>query len=120
MIKANELGEVISAEIQKLAEETAEHLEEVATQVGKEAVAELKKTSPRRTHNGKHYANGWKSKKQKTKLGTVQVTVYNSTKPHLTHVLEHGHVARNGKRVNGIPHIKPVRDEIEKKLKERL
>lgn len=83
--------------------------------VAKEAVQKLKNTSPKRTGRGKHYANGWAIKRAKPKVaGIVQVTVYNKSKPQLTHLLEHGHMIRNGKggygRSPAHPHIGPVEE----------
>ena len=98
--------------------------------VAKESVRKLKDTSPKRT-GAKHvrkYAEGWRVKRERGPDGIVTATVHNKTNYQLTHLLENGHVIKNGKgeygRTNGIKHIAPVEEwanselplEIERKL----
>ena len=79
--------------------------------VAKECVQKLKNTSPKKTGS---YAKGWAVKRSKGKSGIVDVTVHNKTDYQLTHLLENGHIIRNGKgeygRYNGVKHISPVAD----------
>lgn len=75
--------------------------DQAAVDAAKNAVKELKITSPERT--GK-YARGWTYKKDKT----GSVTVYNRARPGLTHLLEHGHPIRGrGKTATGYAKPKP-------------
>lgn len=99
--------------------------------VAKETVRKLKNTSPKRngTKHVRRYAEGWAIKREKTNTGIQDATVHNKTNYQLTHLLENGHVIRNGKgeygRTNGTKHIAPVEEwasselplEIEKELK---
>ena len=102
----------------------AEYKEEVSASIEKayadkadELVKELKRTSPRDTGD---YAKGWAKKKQRM-AGGVSYLVYNKDKPQITHLLEYGHLKRDGvNRVDGIPHIGPARDKIEKELEEEI
>ena len=93
----------ISAEIAKtLTDEYADAQDEIniaAEDTAKELCANLKASSPKRT--GK-YAKGWAV----THEGNT-FTVHNKTRPTLTHILENGHLKRNGGRVSGQPHIAP-------------
>lgn len=104
---------------------------EAEDKIAKESVRKLKNTSPKR--NGKNhirrYAEGWRVKPVRTNTGIPDVIVHNKTNYQLTHLLENGHVIRNGKgeyrRTNGIKHIAPVEEwanselplEIERELK---
>ena len=96
-------------------------VETVAVKMGQRGAAALREKSAqmfpvkRRKISGK-YAKGWTSTKDGTRLGTV-VTIYNKV-PGLPHLLEYGHVSRNGTgrtfgRVPGHEHIQPVAEEIE-------
>lgn len=75
------------------------------TKTAREAVQQLKNTSPKRTGD---YAKGWSVKK----VGRLTQTIYNKTDWQLTHLLNNGHIVRNkyGEygRVNGDDHIGKV------------
>ena len=79
--------------------------------IAKEAVQKLKNTSPKKTGS---YAKGWAIKREKGRNGIPTVTIHNKTDYQLTHLLENGHIIRNGKgeygRYNGVKHIAPVED----------
>lgn len=92
-------------------EEVAQEIEAAADRRAKEAVKTLKQTSPRSKESHPHYADGWAIKKQKSG-GKLEITIYNRRKPHLTHLLEYGHLKKGGTRVKGIPHIEPVQEQL--------
>lgn len=92
-------------------EEVALEIEAAADRRAKEAVKTLKQTSPRSKESHPHYADGWAIKKQKSG-GKLEITIYNRRKPHLTHLLEYGHLKKGGTRVKGIPHIEPVQEQL--------
>lgn len=111
-------------EIQKIAEGYVEEVNkavaEVLPKVGKDAVKELKQTSPKKTGR---YAKGWTSKVEKERLST-SVSIYNKDRYQLTHLLEKGHAKVNGGRVPAHPHIKPAEDHAAdnavKQIKEKV
>jgi hypothetical protein len=97
---------------------TIESMKAAVDKASKEAVRELKSSSPKR--NGA-YARSWTSKK--TKLANkyaYEKTVYNKDHYRLTHLLEKGHRvvgAKNGRTwVDARPHI----EKVEKKAIEDL
>lgn len=84
-----------------------------AQKVAKEGQAKLKSTSPKNKKNTIHkgkYAKGWKVKTEKGR-GFVKCTIHNTTDYQLTHLLENGHLTRNGRKTTPIKHIEPVHDE---------
>lgn len=101
----------IMKELTEYTEAVSKAIEKTAERLGREAVKTLKETSPRSKKNHEHYADSWTSKKQKDG-GTLTVTVYNRRKPHLTHLLEYGHLDRSGARVKGKEHIEPVQEKL--------
>lgn len=111
-------------EIQKIAEGYVEEVNkavaEVLPKVGKDAVKELKQTSPKKTGR---YAKGWTSKVEKERLST-SISIYNKDRYQLTHLLEKGHAKVNGGRVPAHPHIKPAEDHAAdnavKQIKEKV
>lgn len=81
----------------------------------------LKKGSPK---DSGRYAEGWKSKLT-SRFGTTEATIYNATKPTLTHLLEFGHEKwvggrDTGERVPAKPHIEAAYERGVAKLKEEL
>lgn len=80
-------------------------LTEVIPKVANEAAKKLRQTSPRRT--GK-YAAGWRVKVENRRINLGAVVYGEKPTYALAHLLEHGHLSRNGKRVGQIEHIKDV------------
>ena len=75
-----------------------------ATEISKEAVRELKSTSPKWTGE---YGKSWMS----TKTHSGGEVIYNKNHYRLTYLLEHGHAKRRGGRVQAYPHIKKVEEK---------
>lgn len=104
--------------------EIQQEARQVMAQVAKETVERLKKTSPRNeATKGDHYANGWRAKKNRN-----SVTVYNATKPSLTHLLEEPHPVSNQYGTYGVStpqkHIEPAEEwangEVVRRIEEVL
>lgn len=102
-----DLSKEVGNLLEKYGEEVNHLLQEAVPKVAKGAVKQLKSSSPKDT--GK-YAKGWTSKVEKSRLG-VSATVYGGNKTgSIAHLLEHGHAKRNGGRVPGNEHIRPVEE----------
>lgn len=97
-------------------DEVVEKIDQDAQKIANSAASELRSTSPKETGD---YAKGWKVQKVKTRYGT-SCTIYNSTKPGLTHLLENGHATRNGGRAPAHPHIKRVEEQVIKEFEEAI
>ena len=85
-----------------------EGMENASNTIAKSGAKTLKLTSPERT--GK-YKKGWRVKQDKN-FYSFSSTIYNATNGQLTHLLEKGHIKRNGHgKVKPIVHIRPVEQE---------
>ena len=89
---------------------TIDNMKAAVDKASKEAVRELKSSSP--NHTGA-YAKSWAAKKARlTNKWAYQKTVYNKEHYRLTHLLEKGHKvvgAKNGRTwVDARPHIEKV------------
>lgn len=102
-IDIRDISKEITNALRTYTREVTEGLEEAKVKVAKKAVKKLKSVSRERT--GK-YAAGWARKK----IGSGQI-IYNKNKPQITHLLEHGHILRDGGRAQAFPHIKPAETE---------
>lgn len=116
-----QLNKVLNSYSEKVQRATNESIDRVA----KEAADKIRNNSPVKTGS---YAKGWAVKKSTN--GKIRgAIVHNKTDYQLTHLLENGHVIRNGVgtygRAPAIKHIAPVEEwaaeelpaEIERKLR---
>lgn len=123
---------VVSA-IRRECGETVEEVNKAISEAGKAAQDYLLENSPVDTSknaklhisNGKlkgssgAYRKGWRIKTY-TENGVKAVKVYNETCYQLTHLLEFGHLAKNGKFVQPVPHIKQAEELAERVLEDKL
>lgn len=108
MSLTSDLANEIAKTLEAYSEEVEEQIDLIAEEVTNEAVNELKQTSPKRY--GKYAKNSKGS-----------FVIYNADPTYrLTHLLEHGHVLRNGGRSKAIPHIKPVEEKVKEKFEQRI
>ena len=115
---ANISVDQLAAEIAKgLAEYSQDVVEKVnvsSEKVGKAAVKQLKRTSPRRPPPiGGKYAKSW-TMKTEPEVGQPHKRIVHVKAPHyrLTHLLEYGHAKVGGGRVEGRPHIRPAEEQV--------
>jgi len=106
MASVDNFTDLISRELQAFSNHCEEEVRKASRDQAKKGVEKLKATSPTRGGNTS-YATGWKTKKK----GNAHI-IYNEKKPQLTHLLENGHVNRDGSRTSAIVHIKPVEQEV--------
>lgn len=120
----DKLADAISGILGEYRDEVDENISEITVRLGKAGVKalrqETRKTFPEGTGE---YAKGWKAKENKGRLATT-VTIYNEHYG-LPHLLEHGHVIRNGTgRVYGDvqprEHIAPVADKLVQTFEEEV
>ncbi len=117
MIKPEELADEVMKGLTEYADLASDELKAAIADAAKEAKAELKDTSPKRT--GK-YAKSWTHKKVAETASTVDYTVYSPSRYRLTHLLEHGHALRGGGRARAFPHIGPAQENAEEKVIKRV
>lgn len=113
----NTAGAAIAEALAEYDQEIADATKRITDEVAKEAVDDLKKSSPKLTGS---YRKGWRKKQSYADRRTKRNTVYNETDYQLTHLLEYGHASRNGGRVRAIQHIAPVEQAAIEALQERI
>ena len=124
-MKAEQAFSQLQSELTEYGSEVLFALQEVTKEVGAEAVQKLKSSSPRSkgksSYKGGHYATKWTTESDRAGKTDTTTIVYNKKPTYrLTHLLEHGWVARNGRRVPGQEHIKPVDDWVQEEVIEAL
>ena len=113
-INIDQLAAEIAKELSKYSQEVVEKVNISSEKVGKAAVKQLKRTSPRRPPPiGGKYAKSWTMKTEK-EFGQPHRRIIHAKAPHyrLTHLLEHGHAKVGGGRVEGKPHIRPAEEMV--------
>lgn len=122
----NDFTKEIEEALQEYSSIASDTLKKVIINAGKNAVKELKKTSPKGNYNGGGaYAKSWKFKRISDAPTSIKSVVYAGNGEYrLTHLLEKGHAKRNGGRTRAFPHIAKAErnaiDAIEKELKRQL
>ena len=111
-IKPDELQKAVMDYLENYKEDIDEEVIETVDTITKQARDELKQTSPRRHGNRLNpYYRGWAIKLRKKGNGGYHKVIWNKTNYQLTHLLEFGHVTRNGGRTKAIPHIRPIEEK---------
>lgn len=96
-----------------------ESIQEEAEKVAKKGVAELKNTSNTYKIRTGKYNKGWKVKTNKGR-GYIDCTIHNSTNYQLTHLLEKGHLNRDGSKTKAFVHIAPVEQKCIKEYEKNV
>lgn len=108
-IKADQLAQEIVKILDDYRDTTIDKMKEAVDKAAKQAVNELKTSSPKRTGA---YAKNWAAKKdRKGNKWAYGKVVYNKKHYRLTHLLEKGHRKVNGGMVAARPHIAKVEEK---------
>lgn len=128
-IKPEELQIVLVRELGVYSDEIVEKVYEAVSEISKKSAQRLRATDHVDGSNiWRDYPKGWTSQvRNRDKLASGRV--YNKDKGQLTHLLENGHVIKNGTRrvfgkTRAFVHIAPVEkdavDELEKRIMEAI
>ena len=113
-----DLAEALTEACRTYTQEVVEKVEDGITDIGRDATEEVKSLAP--VGQG-GYKRNWTYRIDRTK-GVYKVTVHvKGRKYRLTHLLEYGHLNRDGKtRAREFPHISIAEKHAEEKVNELL
>ena len=109
----NSLSEEIQNQLKNFGTSLNREINEGLKEVAEKTAETLRQGGPYKERSGK-YTRDWDVKLRKCSYSSVTMTeeyaVYNKKNYQLTHLLEKGHVSRNGSRVRPFEHIKPAEE----------
>ena len=124
-VSADQLGKAILEELEKYSEEVSDAVHYAVLEIGKKTAKELRTVNQVSGSNTwQNYPKGWTTLNKRRKGKTIS-EVHNKEHYRLTHLLEHGHVIKNGTgRTYGstrkFEHIAPVEEKAVKELEEKI
>ena len=113
-IKPEQLDETIRGQLETYSAEITKNINENLKEVTETTAETLKKGGAYKERTGK-YTPDWSVTARKAVSTTQgeQYSVHNRKHYQLTHLLEKGHVTRNGKRTRAFEHILPAEQAAE-------
>lgn len=124
-IKPDQLAREILKNLDDYTDNVRVKVDEAVGEIAKESQKQLRATTGAAGSNvWKKYPTGWTTKSTRRK-GYRKEEVWNSRYYRLTHLLENGHVIKNGTgrtygRTRSFEHIGPINDEAQEKLEEKI
>lgn len=119
-VTKDNLASVIESIFDDVIEGSQDGMNKAIHRAALDSVKALKSESNEKVKLTGKYAKGWRTKSRTDNVTGQSETLYNASKPGLTHLLEHGHATRNGGRVAGRPHIAPVEAELVEALPDEI
>ncbi len=113
-VKPEQLDEAIRGQLETYSAEITKNINENLKEVAETTAETLKKGGAYKERTGK-YTPDWSVTARKAVSTTQgeQYSVHNRKHYQLTHLLEKGHVTRNGKRTRAFEHILPAEQAAE-------
>lgn len=113
----DKLGAAINDILAEYGDEVEKNVAKVVEPIAKKGASAVNKNAAS-MFNGKKYRRSWTSKTTKGNLRTE--AVIHSKIPGLPHLLENGHLTRNGRRTQARAHIAPVEETITREFKNKV
>lgn len=116
----NDFASLLVEACKTYTDEIVDKVEKEVDKVSLEALKEVKEKAPVSDtphKKGGTYQRSWKRQLTKNSSGITARVYANGRQGNLTHLLELGHLNRDGTtRAKAIPHIAPANDNAEKKI----
>ncbi|MEQ2445074.1 HK97 gp10 family phage protein [Pseudoflavonifractor sp. CLA-AP-H29] len=114
-VRVDRMAEALGAVLEDYGQEVRDTVKRTVKAAGESCKEDIQRRSPARKQR-RAYQKGWRCETVYDGPKGIRVRVGNKTKGQLTHLLEHGHAKVGGGRVEGIPHIRPAEEKMERQL----
>lgn len=112
-VRVDGMAEALGAVLEDYGQEVRDTVKRTVKAAGESCKEDIQRRSPKRTGI---YRKGWRCETVYDGPKGIRVRVGNKTSGQLTHLLEHGHAKAGGGRVEGIPHIRPAEEKMQRQL----
>lgn len=112
----DQLSDEIQKTLTQYSQDITEGLNKAFKELAESGVKELSQGKPYHNRTGQ-YAKNFAVTQRKTGVsaaGAESYTIYNKKRYQITHLLEHGHLTRSGRRAAAFEHWKPALDNIDR------
>lgn len=113
----------MAAEIEKIlqayGDDVNQNMAAITLSVARATAKDLNSKAAQKVGGTGKYAKGWGVTTDNKRL-TKTAVVHHKTMPGLPHLLEHGHIAANGRRVGQREHIGDVDEEVARLFEEEI
>lgn len=117
-ITVDALAAAVADELESYRQEVTDGVKQSVKDAAVLCREEIRAASPVRTGR---YRKGWQTSKAYESSEEIRVIVHNKTDYQRTHLLENGHLTRDGvSRVPGIPHIAPAEEHAAQTLQNKV
>ena len=113
----SQMADVIMEGLEEYAQLAADDMKKAVKKAGAQARKDIQENAPVKTGA---YAKSWAAKTTKETANAMEIVVYSRNRYQLAHLLEYGHVKRNGGRVAGKAHIAPAEEKGIRQLEEEI
>lgn len=116
MVSVDEMADALAELFADYTTEVNDKLRDATKTIARKGANAVRASARANVGGTGRYAAGWTYKAEDKRLSTSAV-IYNKDRPGLAHLIEHGHVTRNGTgrtydRTPAHVHIEPVEEQI--------
>lgn len=118
MTSVDELAAAIAMQLSQYNDEVAREVKQACSDTANELKTDIMQDAPinYKAKNIGRYKKGWRIKKAFEDKDNIRLVVYQGAQPSLTHLLEYGHLNRDGSRTEGKPHIRNNEEQAKQRL----
>lgn len=117
-INIDQLAKAITDSVDEYTEDVQVGIKRVVNRTSNKVAKEIKTNYPYNDRTGE-YTKGWRNSKV-DRNGIIKRTIWNRLHYRRVHLLEFGHLTKDGKRVQAYPHVEPAYNKYAKNIDKEI